>query len=454
MRHRAGREDIYRQVRKDTTEICEERKFHPEPVKREPSLELVSPSVQNTIKSLGMEFAREMEEVKETLELCESKEDYLLCVKHWMGRLAVGEREFNTHYYDIGGEGRALGSCEITTVRVARYRLQVTLRFGNLSVLLSKENKADPMKPLSHWTDERLLLLEGKPTRVLGKIFGEKFATHLSQNFPIKSADCELQLSRHYLPELYRIMAKDENHTSCMSKASDFYELPDTHHPVMAYEGSPNAALALIWDKKKGRHIARAIINLDTMTFSTSYGTSGADEMFIKAGLSCDGDMEGMLLHKKYYEGELLVPYVDGDTQKLSHSCHEFLKVDSYGDIEGNYETGREIEPAFYCPCCCNDMPESEAVYIEREDRQVCNGCVESDYVIVDEEYVHYEDTLYCDYACEHYIYDDHSCHEVRVYGHGWRNVIDDNLQDALRDWNITEVDGESVDEWLEEQAA
>jgi hypothetical protein len=307
---------------------------------------------------------------------------------------------------------------------------------------------------------------------VLGKIFGEKFVTYMCQHHPIKGDEVELHFATHYIPELYRMMARDENLTSCMSKHSSDYDLPDTHHPTLAYEDSPNAALALLYDKKKKRHVARAIVGIhlpdadQEVQYSTSYGCGGRDSRFEELGLYRDDNMGGLKLSIKYFEGARLVPYVDGSTQRVyDDGC--YLIVDEYGDLEGSYETGREMAETFYCECCGNDR-EGEPTHTY-EGHTVCESCLEEDYREVHGEYHHIEDLAYledddeyvpvdeavwCEWSTRWYLYGT-TTYEVRFVGRNYPLiVVEENLSDCIENRDVETIDFTPLHEWLGEEEA
>ena len=453
MKHRASRSYIYEQVRKDTKDICQQYGFSPSTMEVEPDMVLISQSIKSTIKDLGLEFARDKGEVKDALLIAESGEDMLLCAKHWIGRLLLSGKVLGSHKYERIEE--KLVTPLFSTVREKR---EVITLYANLEVKICGKELSIVLL-VEAWCEDRggrvqkeRLSIKGKPSRIIGKIFGEKFTTYMCQHYPIKSSKCELHFSRHYLPELYRFISEDEHHTSCMSKESGGYDLPDTHHPVMAYEDSPNAALALIWDAQKKRHVARAITNLDNMRFAKAYGTSGCGDKFVDAGLEWDDDMEGLMLSKKYYNCELLVPYVDGDTQRLSY-YGDYLVVDYDGEVEGSYETGREVAPMVEC-ACCGGITEEEDLY-ETVDGQVCYSCYNNAYVSVGGEMVHESDATYCEYAEEWYRdCDIEHVYEIRRTSGIWAYVVDENLEEALDHWSVAEIDGEDIHDWREDRAA
>ena len=446
MQYRDTEEAIYKAVRKDTKDLFKKMEWTEKKIDSGVELENISNSLRQAIVDKGLEFAPDKEEVKEALVLAETAEDYMLCIKHWMGRLLLAGRTLNSHYYSS---------------ETHEYKLEMEVEDnGTLGLhLFEKVKKGDEFFAMYEWRVE----LSGKPSRVLAKVFGQELITYMCQSYPIKANKLELQLSRVYIPELYMMIANGEGHTSCMSKPHDEYDLPSNAHPTLAYENSSNAVMALLYSTGKKRHVARAICLMEGggLAFSNSYGAAGHDKNFRDLGLTYShGDMMGLELSKVYTEGELLVPYVDGNTQLLDDrgGC---LVVDDEGEVEGSYETGRELS-GHVCDHC-DDRTSEELTHAEN-DRNVCNDCRDNDYVWVDNALYHYEDTVYCesegeyilgddagycDYREEHYR-DNEEMVEVKREGQRYSNTIAlRNLTDALDDWNIEEIDGQDVNTYL-----
>jgi hypothetical protein len=448
MNFRDTEENIYKAVRKDTKELFKKLEWEEQKVDGELDMITISTSLRNAIADKGLTFAKEKQEVKEALAIADSQEDYMLCVKHWMGRLLVNNRNLSSHRYN---------ECAPNT----RYNLDILLDGPVLCILLKEFKDVEGIFTLPKY----VLKLSGKPSRVLAKLFGQELITYMCQSYPIQAAKLELHLSRLFIPELYQMIAKGEGHTSCMSKHAEEYGLDDDHHPTLAYEDSSNACLAMLYNTGKGRYVARAVCLLSgpEVQFSNSYGAAGSFDHFKEVGLTnVFGNMEGLELSKKDYEGELLVPYVDGNTQKLTDRG-DCLVVDEDGELEGSYETGREVG-GYMCEHC--DEHSTEELTYAENGRSVCETCRDDEYRYVDGHLYHYEDCVYCESEGEYILSDDsvyceYSDENYRDSeemvdvkgGHSGRicrySIVLRNLEDALENWTITEIGDQEPWEYL-----
>lgn len=452
MNFRDTEENIYKAVRKDTKELFKKLEWKEQKVDGELDMITISNSLRRAIADKGLTFAKEKQEVKDALAIAETQEDYMLCVKHWVGRLLVNDRNLSHHRYD---------KCAPET----RYHLDLHLDGPVLSLSLREGVDGEGL----FYIPTTVLELSGKPSRVLAKLFGQELITYMCQHYPIQAAKLELHLSRLFIPELYQMIAKGEGHTSCMSKHAEEYGLPDDAHPTLAYEDSSNACVAMLYNTGKKRYVARAVC-LMTGTearFSDSYGAAGSFDHFKEVGLTnAYGNMDGLELSKKDCEGELLVPYVDGNTQKLTDRG-DCLVVDEDGELEGSYETGREVGSYLCEHCDERSTEELTTVYSGGSGVEACEGCRDDTYVCVEDEYHHHEDVIYCESEGVHILsgdsvfceYSDETYRDSEEmvdvrrehYSRGtYRYTIAlRNLSDALENWTITEIDGQEPWEYL-----
>lgn len=462
MRHRASKEQVCEQAKIDHESICQEHGFSFPTVAHETDMDTIQKSVKRAMEAKGMEFARSIEEMKEAIKIAETEEDWLLIVKHWMGRLLQNGRILSHHTYKIGGGliQSENGMWLIDREKERTVRLGFEMINGSLTVDVGS----------GIFAREKHLKLEGKPTRVLTKIFGEEFVTFMCQRFPIRKDKLHLHLTKSYIPEHYINLREDEDLDSCMSHNSCRYDLSDNYHPVMAYEGSPNAVLCLIYSEHKKRYISRAIgmIDCGKLLFNRVYGASGCHDAMIEFGVQFENQLNGLKLTKTEVDGAYLFPYVDGEMQNAVEEG-DYLIVDEDGDLECSYETGRVLR-GWSCGCCGDSMaPDDEPN--STEDGNVCNRCFEWNYHYVErrdafvheslvtycesvERYEHEDDVVYCDFTNEYYP-DNVETVEVerRRYGSICKEiVVRDNLEDALVDWIVVSVDGEPIEE--EEDAA
>jgi len=452
MRHRATKSNVYASVLRDTEEF---KSSYPhlkfDNLVNPTTLDDVAMAVAKTQGDLGIDADKRasLDQIGEAFSLCEKKEDYEFVLSYvytkciLCGCLGFDHRDVGTRKTDFYVKASMTKDGLLTL---------------NVDLSTSFEYKT-------------IYSITGKVSKVIGKLFGEKFTTHMSTHHLTKSSrELSLHITNHYIPELYRIVSRDEGISSCMSHNSDHYGLDDDYHPLMAYEGSPDAALALLWDESKGRHIARAIVTLDLHTsgevaFYRSYGQVGSRNIFSGCGLSTSSDTSGMRLTKIDYEGDYLLPFVDGDTQHARED-RDWLVVDEEGDLECDHASGRAQECGFYCNCC-EDRCHGNFTYTT--DGDVCESCIDYSYVWLDSRgeyyresdctyvedvggYVHEDDAWCCEYD-DMYYSDDMGRVEVETSNGNVYTIAKVNLDEALDDWTIVAIDGESIIE-EEEQAA
>ena len=447
MKFRAEREEIYAQVLKDTTEVLGDYEVENQKLTAETSLEEVGDALREVFTEAEMSY-NERDKLQQLVKVAKTPKEWqeACSLMFW----AAIDRGYSYDGHQIRVENGGFFW--------DMYELSINLSKGMLNLTLRRYSE----------TPTELFNLNGKASRVVGKLFGEKIVTALCTKVSMKDKQIELHFSKHYIPELYRMIAKDENCTSCMSKTSGFYGLPDDLHPVMAYEGSKNAALALLYDVSKGRYVGRSIVALGlhgdgVVSFSSVYGRCGSHSLMRKTGIEENDDMEGLDLTYIEYEGDFLLPYVDGNTQSAELYGGRLI-VNSYGDYEANHATGRSGSSTFHCNSCCEDC-EGEEHYTE--DGTVCESCME-DYRWVDEEYVHYDNCVYCEsdgewirerYAVscdwnDEWYSDSVTTYELSRDSRRYTcTVVEPNLYKAIEDWgDVTHIDGEPVEQ--EEEAA
>ena len=317
------------------------------------------------------------------------------------------------------------------------------------------------------WKD--LIIPLSKPTRLIRKIFGERIATRVATMCTIKPVEYELHLTKKYIPEIYHYIREDENCDSCMSKDSHGYDLPDHLHPVMAYEESPNAVLALLYNKSKRRWVGRAIAMHDKggVRFVTSYGNERTRPMLTRLGLDETEMLEGLVLQDIEYEGNSLAPYIDGMSERFDKD-RGMLIVRECGELSSCYETGRlHVATCYDCGESIHSLDDT----IDVRGNIICRHCAES-YVWCEDvdDYRHEEDATWCEdvleYRYEDYWYcdwkdchfsDDERRYEVSVRGRHYTNtyyVCEEGLSECLDEWNVIAIDGDVIEQEDEEDAA
>lgn len=495
MKYREEWPKIVDSIRQQTVEIKKELGMANIPMLVQPEMEDFVAHLTKALK-WGLENGHlvehmpERSEMKECVGLMETKCDHLLFVKWWIARLLLvkGSHRLGSHFLNgLAAEGVPKAFLRNTwqdgkwgiTLIIEEVKEVEELQEGKWTWDFSVEDSVPvctdgKMVTVTKRVETELLKFDpSKPTRIVGKIFGEKIATKLASLMPMKRAEVELHFTRKYIPECYRELTKDENLTSCMSKESAYYGLDSSYHPVMAYEGSSNALLCLIWSTVKERYIARAIgyINNDRVSFSTSYGASGTYDQFIAFDLEQDSDTYGMELKLIEHKG-ILAPYVDGDSQCFDVDYERGVLVVG-GDREMSYETGRLLsENREECSCCGGWVDEDDVMRDHEED--VYGPCCEERFVYCDdiggrvfEDYAtwcediseyRYEEYFYCDHSGEYYSYSMESV-EVEYRSGLGRECRETIAKCNLNDWiednleNIISIDGEPYESETEDAA-
>ena len=319
---------------------------------------------------------------------------------------------------------------------------------------------------------------EGKLTRVIGRMWGEQVATALAQGMG-KPKNMDVKFTYSFMPEHYITMEGDESCESCMSHNSDFYGLVGAldgrdAHPLMAYENTPEAALMLLWDTDKDRAIARAIVRIqkDGVAFVSMYGNTGYHDALVAIPhVSSDDDrvMEGMKLHEIHTTVGVLAPFLDGYVERFELCSDGMLEVSCEG-MSSNYMTGRLVEGG-ECTCCGETHTELTTT---AEDGVVCEECLSKLYYYVEDRYGYYhgevvrqvgdeyyhEDDVWYDDVEDVYYHDSVRFYELEVesaiLSRGSYDLIvhKDNITKALDDYRVISIDGESIEEEDEENAA
>jgi len=445
MKWRCNEDELMAQVKADTKEVWGRLGSSPTSIDLAPDMETFS-HLLGKAYDLTDERLPSREEVKDSFQYCEGREDYLFITGWWTKRLLSGGRTLDGHIYKIGD---------------ATYCLSFDVSGGLLSVSLEKECWGSISK---------LLQIQGKPTRVLAQLLGEKLLTKAASLGSFKAKQMELHFLTHYIPEMYIKMSRDESLESCMSKHSGDYNLPSNLHPTMVYENSPNAVLCLLYDQSKGRHVARAVglVEYGHVVIPSSYGIGGRERYFDDLGCLKENGLDGLKLGKVEYDGEYLAPYVDGDYQ-LFKVEEDYLLVSDDGH-ESSYETGR-LKIGEECSCCGDTFPEDEMTSTA-DDGRVCGFCRDNTYIWVEgrEAYYHESCTRYVEGRDESFHEDDVSYSEyMNEYVHGddvitvsysdgrrvWSDVVSEEaLSGIIEDLLVVAIDGEAYTYEDEEDAA
>jgi hypothetical protein len=92
-------------------------------------------------------------------------------------------------------------------------------------------------------------------------------------------------------------------------------------------------------------------------------------------------------------DGNTLFPYLDGDTQRVNIES-DCLRISEHGDHEctnqdGTADSDDDDDDAHYCEDCDERIDDDENYYWvnRRQDRLVCNCCLDGDYTYVNDSY-------------------------------------------------------------------
>lgn len=187
---------------------------------------------------------------------------------------------------------------------------------------------------------------------------------------------------------------------SCMCWAArDFVRCTDgvERHPYAAYDPAYGWHMAV---RMSGNDIVgRALLNVDsdndTKYFVRTYkkcpngGYSHADEM-LEAWLKSQGYVKRGCWHDgaqlAYYEirgGDILAPYIDGDTQEAELRYDGTLVISCDGEYRFNNTDGT-ADSIGRCTCeaCGTHCHDDDITYVGyHEDYGICRSCLENDYV-------------------------------------------------------------------------
>jgi hypothetical protein len=464
MQYRKPIENIYKQVEKDT-KLVVDKWFDGTVPTRNIDLQLssVSRMLAEALTNIGWEgvYIPDRHKCKEMVHSATTREELTSAVGEWVKRVVL----FG------GGLGNNLYVVDDST----NYLLHTTIESGILTITLIRkvEVTTNDLFDFSS-VKEELLVLSGKPSRVFTKLLGEEVVTKAGTYGSWKGGGMELHFTKHYIPELYLQIKEDERCSSCMSYSSEYYGLDgagekgEDLHPMMAYEGSPNTVLALLYDKDKGRYVARAMCNTlhGELRFSNSYGRNGCYKMFTELGLVEDRDNYGVKLSFIEVGDEFLLPYVDGNCQRVDRR-NGMLYIDDDGEYEPNHELGRPITQP-NCSCC-GDTYYREDMYEDYNGELVCYNCRDSEYSYAEDTgALHHTDHLHwvereCVYYChsrnlrENYFTGEwevaSDCITITTKSGYDHYIHQDDVDEALEDSRIALIDGEPVERDGEEAA-
>lgn len=206
-----------------------------------------------------------------------------------------------------------------------------------------------------------------------------------------------------------------EGPSSCMSKDFDILGSDGNyHHPYEVYEPAYGWGMAI---RKSGTKILGRCLVLDfdgRKVFVRSYkrhpderSHSGVDES-IEAWLKAQGyDKDGcwpeeapLALIETRRHG-IVLPYIDGDIDRVRRSHDGKLYIDPNGDYEGSTD-GTADEHGTECSCCGERANEDDGIWVGRWGDDFVGACCSDSYTYVigangNEYYVHDDDAVHAE---------------------------------------------------------
>jgi hypothetical protein len=194
------------------------------------------------------------------------------------------------------------------------------------------------------------------------------------------------------------VKAPSSNFCSCMSQDKSYYMLPC--HPAEVYAAGDLQVAYICNPKNPAQVVARTIIHKARETFTTIYAAAPELHEILKGFLVAKGlrqhiSLEGASLLKIPYNGRHVMPYIDGDCDKIEHSdCGEYFQItSSYRHLAcANSTSGmidiaeEEQEETYFCENCeddCTGDDSEEVVTSMRYRRTIhstwCPHCVNRD---------------------------------------------------------------------------
>ena len=205
--------------------------------------------------------------------------------------------------------------------------------------------------------------------------------------------------------------------SSCMSKDFSITGSDGNyHHPYEVYDPAYGWGMAI---RKTGSKILSRCLVLDhdsRKVFVRSYkrhpderSHSGVDES-LEAWLKAQGyEKYGgwpcgtrLALIELRNRNGIILPYIDGDRDRVHRSHDGKLYIDSNGDYEGNNTDGTADELGRECSCCGNHANEDDGIWIGRYGDDFVGACCSDSYVNAigrhgDAYYVHEDEAVYAE---------------------------------------------------------
>ena len=245
-------------------------------------------------------------------------------------------------------------------------------------------------------------------------------------------------------------MVYDDGPRSCMGGEGRCFDHDIA--PIRVY-ASPDIGVA--YTMRDSRIVSRSLVRFDRMEWIRVYGDETAIIPALElAGYTEGSTLEGCRLKQVCHNGEYVMPYLDGEDTGIDHytdpegswwmvvGCGEYTADDhETGYLDGDQDRG-------YCDSCEESCDQEEMVYIDSEDRSVCNGCAEYNYSHVytgrhTELLRSDHDDICGEYEGDYYTLESLDYHDlVYIFDDGEIISIDDAAQDEFSGEMIQKING------------
>lgn len=287
------------------------------------------------------------------------------------------------------------------------------------------QSDSDPSR-IAYTRDEQAGINDRQTVTSVGKYLKRHFSTmpdHLIRDIAALYAGHSYEILRT-MPEMLDALSKAP--TSCMNNGNWSDSFGSTH-PYNAYDPAFGWALAI--SKKDGKVTGRCLVNDSEMCFVRSYNNNaefshsneGLETWLKEQNYTKRCDWIGLrlaLIYPTESRYTFLAPYLDGDTKTVIKEENSLLITDNDPEFDLCNTNGRASEySSAYCESCEENCDEDDLNYIESEEQQVCNCCLENNYVWgygrIREEYIRNEDAVWVESQETHYHTDYLSNHDI-----------------------------------------
>lgn len=310
-------------------------------------------------------------------------------------------------------------------------------------------------RSFDHFLKDRQTIV--KPGKYLKEFYGHVLSDAEIKSWSEKIAAVNAPLTMHLLDnndpkwadnadglrtEWVRLYDEVQVDYSCM-KGSDCVEV----------YGVPGNGLGLMYweDPADGTLLMRTIVNTQSKQYVRCYPASEAhpkglgeealQQLVVSLGYASSNRraLAGAKLHKLHKlpyddsDDQYVMPYLDGGMSVEESDCGRYFIASLTGDCDCSNTVGFvRFDEGQECGCCGSRMRRNSGTYIEREEIEVCDSCLENNYVFAygrrRQDHYPIDDCIYCESDGEWYVGDYagdyHSVHQCEVSGN-WYHADD-----------------------------